>query len=98
MTALSNKIAEVDRKAEDALEGVAVALSVADPVLRGNEVFGMRMNFGSFSGHHAIGGSVIGVLDSNLMGGGERLSISGGLGVSLNDGKPGGRVGVQLTW
>ena len=81
-----------------ALEGVAVALSLADPVLTTGDSFALRANWGNFEGHNALGISMIGVLDRNLFGGGETLAIGGGVGVGLNDGSVGGRVGLQLSW
>ena len=80
------------------MEGVAVALSVSDPSLLAHENFGIRLNWGSFKGENAIGLTAMGVLDRNVFGGGERLAIGAGLGVGLNDGAMGGRVGLQLTW
>ena len=98
--ATQNKINSIDDKANRALEGVAISLSVADPVLRGNEVFGMRVNWGNYSGQNAFGASVIGVIDQNVFGNGEKLAISGGLGIGFGSGEGhvGGRVGAQLTW
>jgi trimeric autotransporter adhesin len=96
--AMDNRVSKVEQKAKLALEGVAVSLAVADPILRGNEVFGMRMNFGTFGGETALGASLVGVIDQNVFGNGERLAITGGLGIGLSEGNAGGRIGAQLTW
>ena len=96
--AVQNQINKADQKATTALQGVAIALSVADPVLRGNEVFGLRANFGAFAGQQALGFSAIGVLDQNVFGNGEKLAISAGLGIGVNNQNVGGRIGAQLTW
>jgi hypothetical protein len=58
----------------------------------------MRLNFGSFNGENALGMSVLGILDRNLLGYGETIAVGGGLGIGLSDGSVGGRVGVQLSW
>jgi trimeric autotransporter adhesin len=89
---------QIEQKADRAIEGVAISLAVADPILRGNEVFGMRVNWGQYSGQQALGASVMGVLDQNVFGNGEKLAISGGFGVGLENHHVGGRVGLQLTW
>ena len=58
----------------------------------------MRVNWGTYGGENALGLTALGVLDRNAFGGGETLSIGGGVGVGLDDGNVGGRVGMQLTW
>ena len=92
------RINSVDRKADKALDGVAVALAVSDPVLLAGDTFGIRMNWGEFQGKHAIGLSALGVLDRNFLGTNTSLAIAGGVGVSTYDGAVGSRLGLQLTW
>ena len=81
-----------------ALEGVAVALSLVDPVLVDGASAGVRVGWGTYGGENAIGVSALGVLTRDAFGGGEALAIGGGVGVGLDDGNVGGRLGVQLTW
>ena len=90
--------ARAETKADKAIEGVAVALSLSDPVLGSGDSFGVRMNMGIYGGDAALGLSALGVLDRNAFGGGETVSIGGGVGVGLDDGNVGGRVGLQMTW
>ena len=97
-SAVQNRLNQIDQKATTALEGVAISLAVADPILRANEVFGLRANFGAFGGQQALGFSAIGVLDQNVFGNGEKLALSGGLGIGINNQNVGGRIGAQLTW
>jgi hypothetical protein len=96
--AFNDRVNKIEEKADRALEGVAISLSVADPILRGNEVFGLRVNWGHYGGHDALGVSVVGVLDQNVFGNGEKLAISGGFGAGVSGGHVGGRIGAQLTW
>ena len=51
-----------------------------------------------FSTRPGIGITALGVLDRNVFGGGETLALGGGVGVGLDDGNVGGRVGLQLSW
>jgi hypothetical protein len=92
------RIARANDRADKAMEGVAVALSLADPVLANGDTLGIRFSWGTYGGEQAIGTSIMGVLSSNTFGNGESLSIGGGVGVGLSDGNVGGRVGLQLTW
>jgi hypothetical protein len=95
---LDQRVSRAEARTEIALEGVAVALSLADPTLAAGDAFGMRVNWGHYDGKSAIGVSMLGVLGRDLFGFGETLAIGGGVGVGLADGSVGGRVGVQLTW
>ncbi len=98
LQSMDQRVTRAEQTAQTAIEGVAVALSLADPVLTGGDSFGIRVNWGHFDGHSAIGLSMMGVLDRNLFGGGETLAIGGGIGVGLADGATGGRIGLQLSW
>ena len=87
--------------------GIAIAMGMTNPSLSGEETFGVGINWGRFEGSQSLNLTVMGVISRNLFGGDERLSISGGYGVSLKEerfgghktnGVNGGRIGLQLTW
>jgi chromosome segregation ATPase len=98
ITGAEQTAARAENKADKALEGVAVALSLQDPVLANGDSFGVRMNWGMYGGENALGMTALGVLDRNAFGDGETLSFGGGIGVGLDDGNVGGRLGMQLTF
>ena len=77
-------------------EGIAIAMANHNPDLKGDEKFGLALNWGNFNGvSNAIAGSFMGVLHQ---GPSSRLAISGGLGFGLPNGTYAGHVGAQLTW
>jgi hypothetical protein len=87
--------------------GIAIAMSLGTPDLQADETFGIAVNFAAFEHSSAIGITTMGVVNRNFFGGGERLSLNGAIGFSLNEesfgrrntnSATGGRVGVQLTW
>ncbi len=87
--------------------GIAIAMALENPDLVGNETFGLSANLGFFEGNTALGVALMGVVGHNLVGGGERWAVSGGVGVSLNENEFGGqsvdrtvagRAGVQVSW
>jgi hypothetical protein len=87
--------------------GVAIAMALQNPDLVGNEKFGISGNISYWEQNVAMGFSAIGVVGRNLFGSGERLAVSGAVGVSLaeesygghgSETTVGGRAGVQLTW
>jgi hypothetical protein len=80
-----------------ALDGVALAMALADPTLTGDQNFGIRANWGNFAGHNGFGVSVVGILDHNVFGNGETFGLSGAIGATEN-GEVGGRIGAQLTF
>ncbi len=86
------------RAIDENSEGIAIALAAADPDLVGDESFGLRINFGEFSGESAIAFSAMGVVGRNVFGSRGHLAVGASVGVGLNEGEYGGRLGVQLTW
>ena len=87
--------------------GIAIAMSLENPDLVGNERFGIAANLGFFEGNVALGVSMMGVLGHNFTGNGERWALSGAVGVSLDNEEFGGhsagstvagRAGVQVSW
>ena len=95
---MDSRTSEAERMSQKAIQGVAIALSVSDPVLVNGDVFGVRINYGTFDGQGAVGLSMQGILTRDLFGNGETLALGGGIGVGLNDHSVGGRVGLQLSW
>jgi hypothetical protein len=87
--------------------GVAVAMAMTNPDLVGSETFGIAGNVSYWEQNVALGFSAMGVLGRNMFGSGERLAVSGAVGVSVeeesfgrqgNSSSIGGRAGGQLTW
>ncbi len=97
LAGMSTRLSNAEKGVELALDGVALAMALADPVLTGDASFGLRGNWGNFEGHSAWGVSAIGILDRNVFGNGETLGIAGAIGATEN-GDVGGRIGAQLTW
>jgi hypothetical protein len=76
-------------------QGVAIALALENPDLKGSETFGIAINGGYFEGEYAVAGAVMATLiESN----GVRFSLAGGGGIAPESGQAGGRAGFQLTW
>ena len=94
----NRRIDDLDLKSNQALEGVAVALALSDPVLQPGDSFGIKVGAGAYGANTAVGLSAMGVASRNLFGGGETLAFGGGISVGTNHGNVGGRVGAQLTW
>ena len=87
--------------------GIAIAMAMPMPALQANESFGVTVNLGAFKQSRALGMSAMGVVNRNVFGGGERLSLNAGFGFSTTEKTfgghnagttTGGRVGVQLSW
>jgi hypothetical protein len=91
------RIRKNTRDIEDNSEGVAMAMSIQDPDLVGDERLGMKVGWGTFSGEHAMGVTLGGVVMPDI-GAGIRLGVAGGAAFGLAEGNIGGRAGVQLSW
>jgi trimeric autotransporter adhesin len=101
VAALNTRIDKVGARTDEAIAGVALAMSLENPDLTGNERFGMAANWGAFEDANALGLSLMGVLGNNFVTEGDRVAISGGFGVGFAKGDGddvyGGRVGLQWT-
>ena len=90
------------RRIDENQSGVALAISMENPDLTGNERFGVAMNYGNFEGASALSWAGTGVLGYDVLSRGDRIAVSGGFGVGFaeNNGDDvwGGRVGAQWTW
>ncbi len=109
-----NQLNRLTRRTDELYPGVALAISMENPDLTGNERFGVAMNWGNFEGSNALSWSAMGVLGYDVLSRGDRVAVSGGFGVgfvdgsnnntfgnglgSSNDNVWGGRVGAQWTW
>jgi len=82
---------------DDNSEGIAMAMSIQDPDLVGDERLGLKVAWGTFSGENAMGVAASGVLVPDI-GAGIRLGLAGGAAFGLSRGGIGGRAGVQLSW
>ena len=99
--ALNTRINKVGARTDEAIAGVALAMSMVNPDLTGNERFGVAANWGAFEDANALGMSLMGVLGNDFVTKGDRVAISGGFGIGLANGEGddvyGGRVGLQWT-
>jgi hypothetical protein len=81
--------------------GIALAMSMENPDLVGTERFGIAANWGHFDGANALSVSAMGVLGYDVLAEGDRVALSGGIGVGFENGQGdatfGGRVGLQWT-
>ena len=78
-------------------DGLERRIREEDPDLVGSESFGLRINFGQFSGESVVALSAMGVVARNIFGPKSgRLSV--GVAVGVSDHETAGRIGAQLTF
>jgi hypothetical protein len=92
-----NKLNSLDGRDKELAEGIAIATALQNPDLVGAETFGVAVNFGNWDGFSAFGLSAEGVVGYNFFQPGDRVAVSGGVGVGTREGTVAGRVGVQWT-
>jgi hypothetical protein len=101
LTAINQHLSQLDRRTDENMSGVALAMAITNPDLTGSEKFGVAANWGSFEGANALGAALMGVLGNNFLVEHDRVAISGGFGVGFDNGSGddvfGGRVGLQWT-
>lgn len=87
---------------DDHTSGIALAMAMENPDLTGDETFGFSGNYGTFQGAHALALSAMGVVGYDIFDEGDRVAISGAIGIGLptgtnGNGVYGARVGLQVT-
>jgi len=86
--------------------GVAAAMALQNPDLRGDMTFAVAANVGFFEDSTALGFTALGQVGENMLGMGERIAVGGGVSFSVDEpsfgGRTedavGGRVGVEMGW
>ena len=84
LSTIDNRLTKLDRRTDENELGVALAMSMQNPDLVGNERFGMAANWGAFEGANALGMSLMGVLGNNFVTQNDRVAMSGGFGVGFS--------------
>src|SRR5262249_30678200 len=79
---LGSAVNTLNQRIDKANEGIAIAMSIQNPVLTGSDRFGVAVNWGDFAGNSAGGVAAVGILNPNVFGGGEKFGLTGGFGVS----------------
>jgi trimeric autotransporter adhesin len=96
---LQSQINHLARRDSQLTEGIASAVSLAQPVLLPGQHFAMRAGWGGFDSANAVGFSAAGVLASNLVRPGfGTLVLDGGVGVGTDQNEVVGRGGVNFGW
>lgn len=75
---------------------VAISNALEDPDLTLDETFGLRLNWGTANGAHAVGFTGTAIVIKKMFDRGGRLGISAGIGFSRRE--VGARAGAQMTW
>ena len=94
--ALTNRLDDQNRRLDEQRDGIAIALAVVNPDLKGSEKFGVALNMGYFDSSTAMGATALGVVDPDFFG--TRLTVGAGVGYGFRENEWGGRVGVQFAW
>lgn len=99
VSSLQSEINHLGRRDSQLTEGIASAVSLAQPVLLPGQHFAMRAGWGGFDSANAVGFSAAGVLASNLVRPGfGTLVLDGGVGVGTDQNEVVGRGGVNFGW
>jgi hypothetical protein len=81
--------------------GIALAMAMENPDLTREETFGISGNYGTFQGAHALSIAAMGVIGYDVFDEGDRVAMSGAIGIGLphggGDGIYGARLGLQWT-
>jgi trimeric autotransporter adhesin len=99
VSGLQSQINILGRRDRELTEGIAAAVSLAQPILRSGQHFGMTAGWGGFDSANAVGFSAAGVLSDNILGPGRgTLAVYGGVGVGTSEGELAGRAGMSFGW
>ena len=100
---VDRRLARDDKRIDENKSGIALAISMENPDLIGNERFGVAMNYGNFEGANALSWSAMGVLGYDVLSAAAtgwqfRVASVWALRECSGDDVWGGRVGAQWTW
>jgi hypothetical protein len=91
LAAINHELKDLDDEIDETKEGVAMALAMAMPMLPDWKTAAISANFGTFEGESAFAVAGVVRVDHNI-------AVHGGVGVGLDQGTTGGRVGVSFGW
>jgi hypothetical protein len=97
--ALQSDINRLGRRDNELTDGLAAVASLAQPILRSGQSFGVTAAWGFYDDANAVGFSAAGVLADNLLRPGSgTLALFGGVGAGTSEGEVAGRAGVSFGW
>jgi hypothetical protein len=85
------QISQAFKKIDENTEGIAVAVAMGGLSLPDTKVFAISTNMGFYDGKQAL--AVQGAIRLN-----KALALTGGVGMGLEGGEMGGRVGMMAAW
>ena len=91
IAALQQDVNTAFRRIDQASEGVAIALAMGGLALPTGKNVALSANLGFYDGKQAF--ATQGALRLN-----DTYALSGGLGIGLDSGRVGGRIGLQAAW
>jgi hypothetical protein len=92
INAINARIDDLDRRANKAFTGVAMAFAMAGvPTLLPNEKFAATINYGTFQGAHGFAINTAARLTDNMQ-------LTAGFGYGADERLAGGRVGMRVGW
>ncbi len=87
-----------NRRIDRTQEGVALAVSLAQPIFMPGQTFAFRAGWGNFEGENAVGFSGAGMIGRDIFGPGTVLALDGGFGVGTEHGTVAGKAGITFGW
>jgi trimeric autotransporter adhesin len=84
------------RRDDELAGGIAIALSLAQPMIRPGQTFAMRLGWGNFDGENAVGLTAAGVVSQGDFGPTSSVIVDGGVGTARD--QVAGRGGVSFGW
>jgi trimeric autotransporter adhesin len=88
---LDGQIGALRSAVDKANEGSAVAIALGGGLMPENKKFAITANYGNYNGYSAFGAIGYVKLTDNIY-------LNGGIGVGLNKGDVGGRIGATFAW
>jgi hypothetical protein len=88
---ITSRLRELDDEIDEAKEGNAIGIALANPFMPDGKTFAVGTNVGLSDGESAVGMTGIAQVT-------ETFGVSGGFGVGLGHGGLAGRLGFQAAW
>jgi hypothetical protein len=95
---LQNSINQLQQEDRRLRSGIAIAMSVEQPIFHAGQTFAFNIGYGNFEGSNAVGLSAAGIVDRGTFGPTSTVTLHGGAGWGTEGRTAAGKAGVTFGW
>ncbi len=98
ISALQEDVNSLQNRDKELASGIAIAMSMAQPIFQPGQTIAMRAGWGNFDGTSAASVTAAGVVAKGFLGPTSSLVVDGGVGAGTSVRMVAGRAGLSMGW